>query len=88
MLHLKELVLFLLTCLLSFEIVVWAGNEDTKPMGEPLRFETPKMTEEEQHSQHMPANLICDACTAVAYQVSYTHIFWVSQKNVNKFGKK
>lgn len=37
--------------------------------GEKLTFSMPKMTDEEQHSQHVPYNLKCDACTAVAYQV-------------------
>lgn len=39
--------------------------------GEPMRFETPKMNEEEQHSPHTPKSfeMTCDACTAIAYQV-------------------
>ena len=38
---------------------------------QPMRFETPKMNEEEQHSMHIPGSfeMQCDACTAVAYQV-------------------
>eukprot|EP00795_Rhopilema_esculentum_P008099 gene8099-14015_t len=28
------------------------------------------MSDEEQHSQHVPVNLKCDACTAVAYQMA------------------
>lgn len=40
--------------------------------GQPMRFETPKMNEEEQHSIHTPTSfeMTCDACTAIAYQVS------------------
>lgn len=40
--------------------------------GEPMRFETPKMNEEEQHSPHTPKSfeMTCDACTAIAYQVT------------------
>lgn len=40
--------------------------------GTPMRFETPKMNEEEQHSMHIPGSfeMQCDSCTAVAYQVS------------------
>lgn len=39
--------------------------------GEPMRFETPKMNEEEQHSQHTPKSfaMTCDFCTAIAFQV-------------------
>lgn len=39
--------------------------------GEPMRFETPKMNEEEQHSPHTPKSfeMTCDSCTAIAYQV-------------------
>ena len=37
--------------------------------GEKMTFSMPAMTDEEQHSQHVPYNLKCDACTAVAYQV-------------------
>ena len=42
--------------------------------GQPMRFETPKMNEEEEHSMHIPGSfeMQCDACTAVAYQVWYT----------------
>ena len=36
-----------------------------------MRFESPKMNEEEQHSPHTPKSfeMTCDACTAIAYQV-------------------
>ena len=39
--------------------------------GEPMRFESPKMNEEEQHSPHTPKSfeMTCDACSAIAYQV-------------------
>ena len=42
--------------------------------GEPMRFETPKMNEEEQHSPHTPKSfeMTCDACTAIAYQVIFS----------------
>ena len=38
-----------------------------------MRFETPKMNEEEEHSMHIPGSfeMQCDACTAVAYQVGH-----------------
>ena len=41
-------------------------------LGEPMRFETPKMSEEEQFSPHTPKSfaIMCDACSAIAYQVS------------------
>lgn len=34
-------------------------------------FETPKLSEEEQHSQHTPGSfeLQCDACSVIAYKV-------------------
>ena len=38
--------------------------------GQKMTFTMPKMSEEEQHSMHLPSNMLCDACTAVAYQVS------------------
>ncbi|XP_028405171.1 marginal zone B- and B1-cell-specific protein-like [Dendronephthya gigantea] len=40
--------------------------------GQPMRFETPKMNEEEEHSMHIPGSfeMRCDACTAVAYQLT------------------
>lgn len=38
--------------------------------GEKMTFTMPEVTEEEQHSMHIPSNMACDACTAVAYQVS------------------
>ena len=58
------------------------GNEDDQqepsddgpvdpPMGEKISFSSPDMTDEEQHSAHLPKGFECDACTAVAYQVSY-----------------
>lgn len=37
--------------------------------GEKMSFTSPELSDEEQHSAHMPDNLKCDACTAVAYQV-------------------
>lgn len=45
---------------------------DEELLGEPMRFETPKMNEEEQHSQHTPKSFAmqCDSCTAIAYQVT------------------
>ena len=41
----------------------------TAQMGEKLSFKMPDMTDEEQHSEHVPYNLKCDACMAVVYQV-------------------
>ncbi|XP_047145500.1 marginal zone B- and B1-cell-specific protein isoform X1 [Hydra vulgaris] len=37
---------------------------------EKLTFESPKMTEEEQFSNHLPGNMKCDACTAISYQLT------------------
>ena len=56
----------LLICsLLALQFIVTVMSQE----GEKMTFSMPKMTEEEQHSQHMPQNLKCDACTAVAFQV-------------------
>ncbi|EDO45457.1 predicted protein [Nematostella vectensis] len=42
---------------------------------EKMTFETPKMTEEEQHSPHTPGSfeIQCDACTAIAHR-RFIHI--------------
>ncbi|XP_032217936.2 marginal zone B- and B1-cell-specific protein isoform X2 [Nematostella vectensis] len=39
---------------------------------EKMTFETPKMTEEEQHSPHTPGSfeIQCDACTAIAHRMN------------------
>ena len=42
---------------------------------EKFTFESPKMTEEEQFSSHLPGNMKCDACTAISYQVYYANIY-------------
>lgn len=49
-----------------------AINACLAQQGQPMRFETPKMNEEEEHSMHIPGSfeMKCDACTAVAYQVT------------------
>lgn len=36
----------------------------------PLTATAPQLDDEEKYSAHMPAHLRCDACRAVAYQVS------------------
>lgn len=61
---LRGVVVFSILALLS---VIALGQD-----GEPMRFETPKMNEEEQHSPHTPKSfeMTCDACTAIAYQMS------------------
>lgn len=35
-----------------------------------INFSTPDLSDEEAHSQHMPAGLKCDGCLVVAYQLS------------------
>jgi len=35
-----------------------------------ISFESPKMSDEEQFSAHLPAGFKCDACTAIAFQMS------------------
>ncbi|XP_078731625.1 marginal zone B- and B1-cell-specific protein [Lampetra fluviatilis] len=34
-----------------------------------MSFQTPELSDEEGHSQHMPQHLRCDACRAIAYQM-------------------
>lgn len=34
-----------------------------------MSFKSPELTDEEQHSSHLPSNLKCDACTAISFQV-------------------
>lgn len=52
-------------------LVLWSAEVHGFEDGQPMRFETPKMNEEEQHSPHTPKSfeMTCDACTAIAYQV-------------------
>eukprot|EP00794_Sanderia_malayensis_P011935 gene11935-13171_t len=52
--------------------------------GEKMTFEMPKLSEEEQHSQHIPANLACDACTAVAFQMTKM----LEKEEAKRHGKK
>lgn len=53
-------------------LALWSRDMHAFQDGQPMRFETPKMNEEEQHSIHTPTSfeMTCDACTAIAYQVS------------------
>lgn len=52
-------------------LALWCAEVHGFQDGEPMRFETPKMNEEEQHSPHTPKSfeITCDACTAIAYQM-------------------
>lgn len=36
-----------------------------------IRFTAPKLNAEDEHSDHMPGYLKCDACKAIAFQVRY-----------------
>ena len=38
--------------------------------GEELYFQTPQLSEEEEHSGFVPSAMKCDACTAVVYQIN------------------
>ncbi|XP_031555428.1 marginal zone B- and B1-cell-specific protein-like [Actinia tenebrosa] len=55
---------FLLLCVF---FVLTRAQEQQK-----MTFETPKMTEEEQHSPHTPSSfeIQCDSCTAIAYKLT------------------
>ena len=66
-----------------FVLAVFAHNvygtmrEERMPDGTTkMSFESPDLSEEEQHSQFIPEVLKCDACTVVAYQVTSLHSFW------------
>ena len=61
-----DLFYLLMCCLL---LVVNTLGPVNAQMGEKLSFKMPDMTAEEQHSEHVPFNLKCDACMAVAFQV-------------------
>lgn len=55
-----------LTLLLLGAWAIPGGSEDRAP----LTATAPQLDDEEKYSAHMPAHLRCDACRAVAYQVS------------------
>lgn len=57
---------FSIALFLFLSVGITLGQKEQK-----MSFSSPELSEEEMHSQHMPANLKCDACTAVAYQVRY-----------------
>lgn len=63
--------LFLFGSVLAL-VVVSCVRGDESLLGEPMRFETPKMSEEEQFSPHTPKSfeITCDACSAIAYQLT------------------
>lgn len=53
-------------------LVLVACVRGEEPLGEKMVFETPNMSEEEQHSPHTPKafEITCDSCTAIAYQLT------------------
>lgn len=52
-----------------FTVVAFARSQEQQKM----TFETPNLSEEEQHSQHTPKSfeIQCDACTVIAYKVGF-----------------
>lgn len=44
---------------------------DTGGGPQSMSFKPPDINEEEQHSNRIPSNLLCDGCLVVAYQVIY-----------------
>lgn len=50
---------------LGFQIKMAACVDDLQSM----HFSMPSLTEEEEHSMHLPDTFKCDACKAVAFQV-------------------
>ena len=54
-------------CCVLFTLFVFARAQEQQKM----TFETPTLSEEEQHSQHTPGSfeIQCDACTVIAYKV-------------------
>ena len=78
-------ILFILVCV---HCIRAEGEEETKdripaddrlpPNVDPsskISFESPKMSDEEQFSSHLPDSFKCDACTAIAYQVSFVFVY-------------
>ena len=61
-----DLFYLLICCVL---LLVNSVRPVNAQMGEKISFKMPDMTDEEQHSEHIPFNLKCDACVAVAFQV-------------------
>ena len=62
-------------------------HEERMPDGTTkMSFESPDLSEEEQHSQFIPEVLKCDACTVVAYQVTFISFFW--WKHLEKLQKE
>ena len=75
--------------LLCSVLALWSAKVQGFEDGQPMRFETPKMNEEEQHSPHTPKSfeITCDACTAIAYQVSLIKFRIFLSKEVSIFQK-
>lgn len=40
-----------------------------------IKFNPADLTEEDQHSQHMPRDLKCDGCRIIAYKVSFAKFY-------------
>lgn len=68
----EEIMMHFRSSVLGLLLAVWSLQVHAFQDGQPMRFETPKMNEEEQHSIHTPKSfeMTCDACTAIAYQMS------------------
>ena len=67
-----SIVLFSVLCLLSG----WVGAEVTQSedgSSGSISFKPPDLNDEEHHSDFMPMELRCDACTAIAYLVRYQY---------------
>ena len=57
----------LIVCLPAVNGQVKIGGKDGV---EKLTFKTPDLTDEESFSHFLPESMKCDACRAIAYQVS------------------
>lgn len=68
------ILLTLLNCILIANCDDGAPPEEMPPedLGEKMSFSAPDMSDEEQHSSHLPKGFKCDACTAISYQVYFT----------------
>ena len=68
----EEMEMYFRGVIICSLLALWSKDMNAFQDGQPMRFETPKMNEEEQHSIHTPTSfeMTCDACTAIAYQVS------------------
>ncbi|GAB6024177.1 marginal zone B and B1 cell-specific protein [Chamberlinius hualienensis] len=55
--------------LVTISHLTWHLTTGDQPPANKLSFKPPKLTEEDEHSIHMPDYLKCQSCQAIAYQI-------------------